>query len=156
MDPTDPVDPTVALLRALEITEIEFSLNGGGDSGQVTLEQVTYQDGRVTHELPDIPVAIRNGGDVRKLPDVVEDLAADAPEGDWVNNEGGYGTVVIRPFEEDVDLVIDCDMTFRDEGDYGDDDDDFGDDDVAEDPDDPGDDPPAPSSPSIAFGETAQ
>lgn len=51
---------------------------------------------------------------------LLDDLVADLPGGDWVNNEGGYGTVTIRPFEEDEDLRFECDMTFRDEGDYGD------------------------------------
>lgn len=155
MDPTDPRDPMLALLRALKITEIEFSLSGGGDSGEVTLEQVTFENGRVAHELPDIPVTVSNDGNPRKLPDVLEGIVADAPEGDWVNNEGGYGTVVIRPVEEDEDLVIDCDVTFRDEGDYGDDeefeDDDFVEVDLDEDPDEA-----STASSSLACGGAEQ
>lgn len=156
MSPTDQMDPVTALLRALGITEIEFSLSGGGDSGEVTLERISYQDGRTEHKVPDVPTEISNTGAVRSLPDVLEQIVADAPEGDWVNNEGGYGTVVIRPFEEDEDLVIDCDMTFREEGDYGDDDDDFVDDDLDEEPGEAANGPPGPTSPPDRDGEVEQ
>src|SRR5690606_2922560 len=112
------------ILRALAITEIEYSLSGGGDSGESTLERVTYREGDDKATLPDVPIFITDSGQIRHLPDLLESIVVDAPEGDWVNNEGGYGTVYVRPFEEDDDLTIDCDMTFREDGDYGDDDDD--------------------------------
>ncbi len=113
-----------AILRALGITEIEYSLSGGGDSGESTLERVTYEkDGDRTH-LPDIPIFIADAGEILHLPDLLESIVVDAPDGDWVNNEGGYGTVYVHPFEIDHDLAIECDMTFREDGDYGDDDDD--------------------------------
>lgn len=155
MSPTGQIDPVTALLRALGITEIEFSLSGGGDSGEVTLEHISYQDGRTEHKVPDIPTEILNTGAVRTLPDVLEQIVADAPEGDWVNNEGGYGTVVIRPFEEDEDLVVDCDMTFREEGDYGDDDE-FVDEEPDEELGEPANTPPTPTSPLDQDGEVEQ
>lgn len=113
-----------AILRALAITEIEYSLSGGGDSGESTLERVSYEADGVRTSLPDIPIFVTDTGQVWHLPDLLESIVVDAPEGDWVNNEGGYGTVYVRPFEEDDDLAIECDMTFREDGDYGDDDDD--------------------------------
>lgn len=113
-----------AILRALHITEIEYSLSGGGDSGESTLERVTYKEDGDRTNLPDIPIFITDTGQVRHLPDLLESIVVDAPDGDWVNNEGGFGTVIVRPFEDDEDLAIDCDMTFREDGDYGDDDDD--------------------------------
>lgn len=36
------------------------------------------------------------------------------PDGDWINNEGGYGTVILRPQEADLDQVQ-CDMTYGDD-----------------------------------------
>lgn len=111
-----------AILRALAITELEYSLSGGGDSGESTLERVRYQDGPDRTYLPEIPIFITDTGQLRHLSELLYSIVADAPDGDWVNNEGGYGTVYVRPFEDDVDLAIECDMTFRDDGDYGDDD----------------------------------
>lgn len=111
-----------AILRALAITELEYSLSGGGDSGESTLERVRYQDGSDRTDLPEIPIFITDAGQLRHLPELLDSIVADTPDGDWVNNEGGYGTVYVRPFEDDEDLAIECDMTFRDDGDYGDDD----------------------------------
>jgi hypothetical protein len=73
------------------------------------------------------------------LDGLVDDLVAELPDGDWVNNEGGYGTVILRPMEEDDENRVECDMPFRSDGDYGDgvefDDEEIVDDDP-EDPDD--------------------
>ncbi|MCG8273895.1 hypothetical protein MIC97_20635 [Aquamicrobium sp. NLF2-7] len=113
-----------AILRALHISEIEYSLSGGGDSGETTLERVRFRDDPTSHDLPDIPIFISDTGQIRRLPELLENIVANAPEGDWVNNEGGYGTVYVRPFEDEEDLAIECDMTFREDGDYGDDEDD--------------------------------
>lgn len=122
-----------AILRALAITELEYSLSGGGDSGETMLERVSYRDAPDSTDLPDIPIFITDAGQLRHLPELLDGIVADAPDGDWVNNEGGSGTVYVRPFEDDEDLAIECDMTFRDDGDYGDDDEeDF----VDEDPED--------------------
>lgn len=105
-----------AILRALQITKIEYSLSGGGDSGETTLERVTYRDNPTSHTLPDIPIFISDTGQIQHLPDLLERIVADAPEGDWVNNEGGFGTVYVRPFENEMDLSLECDMTFREDG----------------------------------------
>lgn len=122
----------IALLRAIGIQELEYSLDGGGDSGDSTLEKIQNVDGRLLDRLPDIPTGVDGTGRPRTLSWLLDDLVADLPEGDWVNNEGGYGTVIIRPFEEDEDFCFECDMTFREDGDYGgeDDDEEFEDDDL--------------------------
>lgn len=131
----DRKEIAIALLRAIGIQELEYSLDGGGDSGDSTLERIQHVDGRLLDRLPDIPTGIDGA---RTLSWLLDDLVADLPEGDWVNNEGGYGTVIIRPFEEDEDLCFECDMTFREEGDYGDEneDEDFEDEDFDADDDD--------------------
>ena len=108
-------DQIMALLGALGIEEIEFSLNGGGDSGDTTLEHVCYADGRDETHLPDIPIGFHPNGEPYTLERHLENLASDLPEGDWVNNEGGYGEVFIRPMadeddyedEDDFDEVLD-------------------------------------------------
>ena len=144
-----------AILRALEIIEIEYALNGSGDSGEGSLERVEYKDGTETHALPDIPIFIGNSGDIERLSDLLIGLAENAPDGDWVNNEGGYGSVYIHPFEDDEDLQIDCDMTFREDGDYGDDDDDNDDDFVDDDLTDDDDSGADGSVPLLVVGEVA-
>ncbi|MCW0234065.1 MAG: hypothetical protein OJJ21_10740 [Ferrovibrio sp.] len=136
-------DKLGAILRTLKIRRIEYGLSGGGDSGETTLERVIYVSGAVAHDLPNIPVTVTNAGSVIKLPDLLERIVSDAPEGDWINNEGGQGTVTVRPFEEEDGLFIECDMTFNDEDDG---DDDF-DDEFDDSPDD-WDDDPSPSSPA--------
>lgn len=115
-------DQIMTLLGALGIQEIEFSLDGGGDSGDTTLEHVRYANGRDENRLPDIPIGFHSRGEACTLELYLENLASDLPEGDWVNNEGGYGEVFIRPMA-DEDERFECNMTFRDEDDYEDEDD---------------------------------
>ena len=106
----------IALLRAIGIQELEYSLDGGGDSGDSTLEKIQHVDGRLLDRLPDIPTGVDGTGRPRTLSWLLDDLVADLPEGDWVNNEGGYGTVIIRPFEEDEDFCFeDDDEEFEDD-----------------------------------------
>jgi len=157
MNPTGLLDRAVAILRALDIEEIQYSLSGGGDSGEVELDHVRLRDGSQGNVLPDVPVLIDKGGNVHSLCEALERIVADAPEGDWVNNEGGHGTVWVRPFADDGEdeEVIECDMTFGDEEGYDDDSDEFDDDDFDDDPDDDPD-PAAPASPSVQAGEVDQ
>lgn len=143
------LESATVILRALRITEVEYSLSGGGDSGEVTLEHVRYEDGRISHELPSVPIAILNNGTVALLDDALENIVADAPEGDWVNNEGGQGTVIVHPFEDGEDAILECNVTFND---YEDDDDDGF---IDDDDDDPDDDPP-PAAPAAQAGEVAR
>jgi hypothetical protein len=107
-------DQIMALLGALGIEEIEFSLNGSGDSGDTTLEHVRYADGHEENRIPDIAIGFHARGEAYTLERYLENLASDLPEGDWVNNEGGYGEVFIRPTADD-DERFECNMTFRDE-----------------------------------------
>ena len=113
-------DQIMALLGALGIEEIEFSLDGGGDSGDSTLEHVRYADGHEDNRIPDIAIGFHPRGETYTLETYLENLASDLPEGDWVNNEGDYGEVFIRP-TADEDERFECNMTFRDE--YEDEDD---------------------------------
>ncbi|MCC6140743.1 MAG: hypothetical protein IT389_09025 [Nitrospira sp.] len=129
----DRKDIAIAVLTALGIQELEYALDGGGDSGDSTLERIQHVDGRTLEKLPNIPIGILGGGWPYTLEALLDDLVADLPEGDWINNEGGYGTVIIRPFEDEEDLCFDCDMTYRDEGDYGGDDAEFVDEDEDDD-----------------------
>lgn len=110
----------ISLLQALEIELIVFDLNGGGDDGEVHLEEIRCRDGSALEEIPALPIAITTYGAIATLDSFLSDAAADAPDGDWVNNEGGYGTITIFPFAPDPGDWLTCEMTFRE---YGDEDD---------------------------------
>ncbi|MDF0490433.1 hypothetical protein PX554_20085 [Sphingomonas sp. H39-1-10] len=129
------IDSACDLLRALGIVAATFALDGGGDSGESTLATVRYADGREDYRLPELPIALHNDGRPILLGGFLEDYSSDLPDGDWVNNEGGYGTVTIRPLETDPHERVECDMTYRADDDY--DDDDYDEDDDPDDPDDP-------------------
>lgn len=115
--------PLMALLAALGIVEVTYSLSGGGDSGECELEIVRYADSRGDARLPAVPIGFSDRGDILFLDTTLEHIATEYPDGDWCNNEGGYGTVSFFPTEVCFDDRIVCDMTYREEGDYGDDDD---------------------------------
>lgn len=121
-DADDAHAPLIALLAALVIVEVTYRLSGGGDSGECELDLVLYADGRSDARLPAIPIGFSDNGDILLLDTTLEHIATEYPEGDWCNNEGGYGTVSFFPTEMCSDDRIVCDMTYREEGDYGDDD----------------------------------
>jgi hypothetical protein len=104
----------LAILKALQISEVRYCLSGGGDSGTTELEQVAYVDGH-HGPLPSVTTGITNCGGIVCLDELLENIVADIPDGDWVNNEGGYGHVTLRPQETDADLRIECDMTYGEE-----------------------------------------
>jgi hypothetical protein len=114
----------LAVLKALGISEVVYSLSGGGDEGTCEIDSVVHLDGRTTQALPALSIGINDHGQVTTLEELLDGIVPDIPDGDWVNNEGGYGTVVLRPQETDEDLRVECDMTYGDESDAEDFDDD--------------------------------
>jgi hypothetical protein len=108
-----------AILKALQISEVKYCLSGGGDSGTAELEHVRYCDGR-QGPLPSATLGITDCGGILCLDERLENIVADLPDGDWCNNEGGYGHVVLRPQESDEDLQVECDMTYGEDSDESD------------------------------------
>ncbi|MFZ3482131.1 hypothetical protein [Sphingomonas sp. 3-13AW] len=108
-------------LDALGFQEIEFSLNGGGDDGECHLSLVRMNDGSIRERLPDFPIAFAVSGQAISLEDFLSDHTAEVPEEDWVNNDGGSGTVVYYPDRKGGDPRIDCLMSYGE----GEDDEDF-------------------------------
>jgi hypothetical protein len=129
----------LAILKALQICEVRYCLSGGGDSGTTELEHVLYCAGR-HGPFPSVTVGITGCGGILCLDERLEAIVADIPDGDWVNNEGGYGHVVLRPHETDH-LQVECDMTYGEDGGDPDfeDDDEFSSDFNESDPDTAGD-----------------
>jgi hypothetical protein len=116
----------LACLRALEIEEAVISLDGSGDSGDAVFDYALTCAGQTLTKLPVLTVAVDHSGQLVTLEELAIDIAASAPDGNWYDNEGGYGKVVYRALEDDPDLQVEIDMTYRDE--YEDDDPDFQDD----------------------------
>lgn len=119
--------PFLELLATLGIVEVRYDLNGEGDSGDCTLEYVCYRDGRQDARLPSIPIGFSDAGEIQLLDEVLERTAADLPESDWVNNDGGYGTVSFFPCAICAEDRVVCDMTYRDGADDYDEDEEFDD-----------------------------
>jgi hypothetical protein len=120
----------LAILKALQIEEVSYCLSGGGDSGTVDVNGVLYADGHLG-VMPTVTVGITDGGDLVTLAERLENLVYDLPDGDWINNEGGYGNVYLRPQKLDPGLQVECDMTWGDDNDEPD----FEDEEESEEPD---------------------
>ena len=107
----------LAILQALQIAEVSYCLSGGGDSGTVEINHVLYADDHYG-EMPTVTVGITDvGGGIVCLDERLENIVYGLPDGDWINNEGGYGTVVLRPQETDPDYQVECDMTYGEDSD---------------------------------------
>jgi hypothetical protein len=109
---TSVLDDCLAILKALHVSEVRYYLSGGGDSGTSELEDVVYYDGRHEAPLPTVTIDIADGGDTVSLTERLDRLVEDLPDGDWINNEGGYGRVILRPQHTDPELRVECDMTY--------------------------------------------
>lgn len=142
------LDHCLAILKALQIAEVSYCLSGGGDSGTAEINHVLYADGG-HGQMPSVTIGITDGGSTLSLDERLDDLVGNIPDGDWINNEGGYGTVILRPQEADPDLRVECDMTYGDDSDERD----FEDEEESEQPDFE-DHPRAPDQP-LAIDDSA-
>jgi hypothetical protein len=113
---TSDLEHCLAVLKALQIAEVRYCLSGGGDSGTAELDHVFYADGR-HGPLPTLTFGITDVGGVVCLDERLEDIVSNIPEGDWINNEGGHGNVVLRPQEAHPEDQVWCDMTYGEESD---------------------------------------
>ena len=105
-------DNALHLLKALYVGEAVYRLDGGGDSGTVELEEVISADGSAG-AFPAATVDFTDQGRTVQLRAALLDLLYDVPDFDWIKNEGGRGTVLLRPQEDDPGLRIECDMTWN-------------------------------------------
>jgi hypothetical protein len=140
----------LAILKALKIEEVSYCLSGGGDSGTVDINGVLYAGGNYG-QIPAVTVGITDAGTLVTLEECLENFVYDLPDGDWINNEGGHGTVTLRPQEPDPDLRVECDMNWGDDSDQPD----FDDDEASGEPDFNDEaDPAAPDQP-LAIDDSA-
>ena len=108
---TSELEHCLAILKALQIAEVSYCLSGGGDSGTVEINHVLYADGRYG-PMPAVTIDITDAGGTISFDERLENIVYDLPDGDWINNEGGYGNVVLHPQETDPDCRVECDMTY--------------------------------------------
>ena len=121
----------LACLSALDLTELVVRLDGSGDSGDAEFDHAVTSTGQTLYELPKITIEPGYPFSTN-LETLVLEVASNTPDGNWYDNEGGYGTVTFYPFNDDD--PVECNMTYRDEypgedgDDFEDEDDDLSDD----------------------------
>jgi hypothetical protein len=116
-------DEVVTILRALGVESLTFTLDGGGDSGDCDIESMEWrerhEDGRPVVKVDLARIPHLNGN----LESELCNAASEWPEMDWVNNEGGCGSITVEPFSEDPNdrVCISMDYNEESEGDLDDD-----------------------------------
>ncbi len=108
-----------AQLKELGVTDVTFEFEGGGDEGQI--EEVLTEP-KVSLAVPFLgnevasDLFIKDGyQEYADLRDVLESWAyklLDETGEDWVNNEGGYGSITVTGFQSDK-LEVVTDMNVR-------------------------------------------
>lgn len=101
----------VKTLRVLGIQRIVFTLDGGGDSGNVDITEIDWANEKV--EKVDLKL-LPSPTPGFSLASYMIEVVADMPDGDWVNNEGGYGTITFMPFaSKDIEECVEIDMSYH-------------------------------------------
>ena len=108
-----------AQLKELGVTDVTFEFEGGGDEGQI--EEVLTEP-KVNTSCPFLgnevasDLFIKDGyQEYADLRDVLESWAyklLDETGEDWVNNEGGYGSITVTGFQKEK-LEVVTDMNVR-------------------------------------------
>jgi len=115
----DAVQYAWAQLKELGVTDVTFEFEGGGDEGQI--EEVLTEP-KVSLAVPFLgnevasDLFIKDGyQEYADLRDVLESWAyklLDETGEDWVNNEGGYGSITVTGFQKEK-LEVVTDMNVR-------------------------------------------
>jgi hypothetical protein len=98
-----------AIMRHNKIACITYDLSGGGDSGDVSLESVIFEDGTQVFSAPECFSAVLS---VDKYFNAVlfgssiEDSAAGMPDPGWGNDNGESGYVKFRVYPDEPGLFF--------------------------------------------------
>lgn len=108
-----------AQLKELGVTDVNFEFEGGGDEGQI---EAVLTEPKVDLAVPFLgnevakDLFIKDGyQEYADLRDVLESWAyklLDETGEDWVNNEGGYGSITVTGFQKEK-LEVLTDMNVR-------------------------------------------
>ena len=88
-------------LRDLNVSKIEISYSGGGDDGCIDHYQV-YTINSEGKEKYNSSISVSSFADA--FDDYIYELLSNVIEWDWVNNEGGYGELVIDIEKQNVEI----------------------------------------------------
>jgi hypothetical protein len=147
-NPREVLNQAMDLLDTWGVESLVFRLDGGGDSGDVTVEACNFKETsdpsilekrrpileigiegvlrRVPWHIPD--ASERNPGLPQSeyasqsrwsLFTALENEIAEIPDFDWVNNEGGSGTITIYPASWDIAIDM-SENVYEEEEDYDD------------------------------------
>ena len=115
----DAVQYAWAQLKELGVTDVTFEFEGGGDEGQIeevlTEPKVSLAVPFLGNEVAKDLFTIDDYQQYADLRDVLESWAyklLDETGEDWVNNEGGYGSITVTGFQSDK-LEVVTDMNVR-------------------------------------------
>ena len=110
------INLAVQVIKDHNIASIEVDYSGGGDDG--CLDETRYED------IDGNKVDVKLEGDVEaEWDDLLYNMVSDNVEWDWINNDGGYGTMTIDctkdPWKVNINHVqritedhyYDCDFT---------------------------------------------
>ena len=106
--------------RDRNIHEIEFSLSGCGDEGQSELNAIRLKSGEELqiHNKSEIMKDFMNAEDVNLAifefnqhttstrVEWLQRISENVPQIDWMNNAGGYGVVLFKPFEKENGYIF--------------------------------------------------
>lgn len=108
-----------AQLKELGVTDVTFEFEGGGDEGQIeevlTEPKVSLAVPFLGNEVAKDLFTIDDYQQYADLRDVLESWAyklLDETGEDWVNNEGGYGSITVTGFQKEK-LEVVTDMNVR-------------------------------------------
>jgi hypothetical protein len=90
------VEHCLAILKALQISEVRYCLSGGGDSGTTELEHVLYRDGH-HRPLPSVTIGIDSCGGTVCLGERLENIVADIPEATGSTTKAATATSLSAP-----------------------------------------------------------
>src|SRR5260370_38003508 len=95
--PMTPLDHCLAILKVIGVSEIQYALDGEGDSGTTTLDTVHFLDGPSPRLLPPLTIGLADYGGLLTLAGLLDELVAELSPCEWVNNESGYGAAIPPP-----------------------------------------------------------
>ena len=94
----------VQVIKDHNISEIEIRYSGGGDDG--CIDQINYYVIDQSGDKIDIDLKMQKEIEV-EFDDLLYNLLNAHIEWDWINNEGGFGTMTINCKVEPWDIEID-------------------------------------------------
>ena len=90
----------VQVIKDHNISKIEIEYNGGGDDG--CIDEVRFED------IDENSIDVKMEGEVESAwDDLLYNMVSDNVEWDWINNDGGYGTMRIDCTKNPWNITID-------------------------------------------------